>query len=77
MISLSDDWAFEAFANAELGDPRRTRCLLKLASSMEREPSQSIASLSHLTCEMRGAYRFIPKRDHHRLSVIIRSIVMR
>lgn len=59
MIGSSDDCAFEEFGNADLGDPRRTRRLVKLASSLAREPGQSIASLSHLPCEMEGAYRLI------------------
>jgi hypothetical protein len=49
----------EEFAGADLGDPRRTRRLGKLADSLMVEPSAGFPQLMDGDAEMEGLYRFL------------------
>ena len=58
---LSDcySWANEQFGHARLGDPRRTRRLVSLASSLAQHAGLSIVKSSQSTAQVEGAYRLI------------------
>ncbi len=58
---LSDcySWGNEQFGHARLGDPRRTRRLVSLASSLAQHAGFSIVESSHSTAQVEGAYRLI------------------
>ena len=58
-----DFWAQQQFGNSELGDPRRTARLVKLASTLAAEPGKSLVNVTQSPAEMEGAYRFI-RNDH-------------
>lgn len=53
------DWAESHFGHADLGDLRRTRRLVTLASSLATEPGMSVSSQVKSPSDMEGAYRFI------------------
>ena len=59
LTETSEQWAKEQFGHAELGDPRRTRRLVLLASSIAQSPGNAVSNLSLSPAEMEGAYRFI------------------
>ena len=46
-----------------MGDPRRTARLVKLASSIAKEPGKSLVNITQSPADMEGAYRFI--RNEH------------
>lgn len=52
-------WSDTTFGNANLGDPRRTERLVKLAASLASAPGKSIVNVSQSPADMEGAYRFI------------------
>ncbi|MDY9831282.1 IS4 family transposase [Escherichia coli] len=58
---LSDcySWDNEQFGHARLGDPRRTRRLVSLASSLAQHAGLSIVKSSHSTAQVESAYRLI------------------
>ncbi len=58
---LSDcySWANEQFGHARLGDPRRTRRLVSLASSLAQHVALSIVKSSQSTAQVEGAYRLM------------------
>ena len=58
---LSDcySWANEQFGHASLGDPRRTRRLVSLASSLAQHAGLSIVKSSQSTAQVEGAYRLM------------------
>ncbi len=58
---LSDcySWDNEQFGHAHLGDPRRTRRLVSLASSLAQHAGLSIVKSSHSTAQVESAYRLI------------------
>ncbi|VFS50469.1 Transposase for transposon Tn5 [Budvicia aquatica] len=58
---LSDcySWAKQVFGLAKLGDPRRTRRLVTLATSLAQHTGLSIVKSSQSTAEVEGAYRLI------------------
>jgi len=60
MVTNADEWAYENFKDSDLGDPRRTQRLIKLAASY----AKSIGSSTVECCEgddsqVEAAYRFI------------------
>ncbi len=61
VMVLSDcySWANEQFGHARLGDPRRTRRLVSLASSLAQHAGLSIVKSSQSTAQVEGAYRLI------------------
>lgn len=62
---LSDcySWAKGIFGLAALGDPRRTRRLVTLATSLAQHAGLSIVKSSQSTAEVEGAYRLMRNPD--------------
>lgn len=58
-IPDSAEWAATLFGNAQLGDPRRTSRLIKLANDMAQNVNASVCSSSKDPASIEGAYRFI------------------
>jgi hypothetical protein len=60
MSSLSDDttWAVHEFAEAELGDLRRTKRLIELATVLAQNPRASLPEASGNSAMLQAAYRF-------------------
>ncbi|AIG70341.1 transposase DNA-binding-containing protein [Escherichia coli] len=58
---LSDCYSLanEQSGHARLGDPRRTRRLVSLTSSLAQHAGLSIVKSSHFTAQVEGAYRLI------------------
>ncbi len=59
---LADDskqWAEAIFGNADLGDPRRTNRLVKLAGDFAGDRGASVVKASGDPTSIEGAYRFI------------------
>jgi hypothetical protein len=54
-----EKWAVSTFGAAELGDPRRTDRLIKVASGLAANPSASLPHASETWGETNGAYRFL------------------
>ena len=63
MIGEHNKWAEQQFGQSDLGDPRRTARLVKLASTLANEPGKSIVNITQSPADMEGAYRFI--RNEH------------
>ncbi len=63
MISEHEEWAEQQFGQSQLGDPRRTVRLVKLASSLANEPGKPLVNITQSPADMEGAYRFI--RNEH------------
>jgi hypothetical protein len=51
-------WAATEFADADLGDARRTKRLVDLASSLARQPSASLPEATDDPAMLKAAYRF-------------------
>jgi hypothetical protein len=60
MRRLSDDtsWAVHEFAEAELGDLRRTTRLIELATVLAQNPRASLPEASGNSAMLKAAYRF-------------------
>jgi hypothetical protein len=58
-LQQAEAWAIETFGAAELGDPRRTDRLIKVASALAENPSASLPHASQTWGETQGAYRFL------------------
>lgn len=54
-----EKWAVETFGAAELGDPRRTERLVKVAAALGENPSVSLPASMRNWAETQGAYRFL------------------
>lgn len=63
MLNNPDQWAEQPFGKCRLGDPRRTARLIKLASSIAKQPGKPLVSITQSPADMEGAYRFI--RNEH------------
>ena len=67
-LQNAEAWAVETFGGAELGDPRRTDRLVKVASALGENPSVSLPSTTVVSrkenrgCEV-GNGRTVPKLD--------------
>jgi hypothetical protein len=59
MINQHTQWAEQQFAKSDLGDPRRTARLVKLASTLANEPGKPLVNITQSPADMEGAYRFI------------------
>ena len=59
MIGEHLDWAEKQFGHTDLGDPRRTARLVKLASTLANEPGKPLVNITQSPADMEGAYRFI------------------
>ncbi|HEX4713925.1 MAG TPA: transposase DNA-binding-containing protein [Ktedonobacteraceae bacterium] len=58
-LQQAEKWAVSTFGAAELGDPRRTDRLIKVASGLAANPSASLPHASETWGETNGAYRFL------------------
>ena len=65
MSSLSDDttWAVHEFAEAELGDLRRTTRLIELATGLAQNPRASLPEARGNSAMLKAAYRFFSNDD--------------
>ncbi|MEW6990703.1 IS4 family transposase [Colwelliaceae bacterium 6441] len=63
MLNNPEKWAKQQFGKSNLGDPRRTARLVKLASSFAKEPGKPLVNITQSPADMEGAYRFI--RNEH------------
>ena len=59
MINEHTHWAKQQFGKSDLGDPRRTARLVKLASTLANEPGKPLVNITQSPADMEGAYRFI------------------
>lgn len=62
-------WSDYTFGNANLGDPRRTARLVKLAASLANSPGKPIVNITQSPADMEGAYRFIRNEHIKALSI--------
>jgi hypothetical protein len=64
-----EDWASKTFASAELGDPRRTDRLVKMAAALAEEPAASLPIAMRSVSETIAAYRFLnmPTTSHEQI----------
>ncbi len=67
-----ETWAEEEFADAELGDLRRTTRLLLLASALGAQPSASLPEATPDPAALKAAYRFFDN-DHVRAEAVLAS----
>ncbi len=58
-LQHAEQWAIHTFGAAELGDPRRTDRLVKVASALASNPSASLPHALETWGETLGAYRFL------------------
>ncbi len=58
-IKNTEQWAEEIFGNADLGDNRRTKRLVKLSSQLATHTGASVVQAAGDTASIEGAYRFI------------------
>lgn len=59
MMAKHQCWAEQQFGKANLGDPTRTKRLVKLAERLAREPGRALVNVTQFPADMEGAYRFI------------------
>lgn len=59
LLNSAQAWATDTFANADLGDVRRTRRLVKVAADMASKVGASIVKSCPTPASMEGAYRLI------------------
>ena len=52
-------WAEETFGKTNLGDPRRTSRLVKLAETLANTPGKPFVNITESPADMEGAYRSI------------------
>lgn len=64
-MSLSDvtHWAVNEFAEADLGDLRRTQRLVELAHTLAQNPKASLPEACGSAAMLKGAYRFFENDD--------------
>lgn len=72
MLNNPEQWAKEQFGKSDLGDPRRTARLVKLASSIAKEPGKPLVNITQSPADMEGAYRFI-RNEHINANAIAES----
>src|SRR5258707_13544653 len=58
-LQHAEEWAVKTFGAAELGDPRRTDRLLKVASALAANPSASLPHALETWGETLAAYRLL------------------
>lgn len=63
MFSRTYDWAYDTFHKANLGDKRRVKRLINLASMLATKLGRSIVKAFNSAAETEGAYRFIRNPD--------------
>src|SRR5256886_16253252 len=58
-IENVEKWAVETFGAADLGDPRRTDRLVKVAAALGENPSVSLPRSMRNWADTQGPYRFL------------------
>ncbi len=58
-VQKVEEWAVETFGAAELGDPRRTERLVKIAAALGENPSVSLPASMRNWADTQGMYRFL------------------
>ena len=58
-LENAENWAVETFGAADLGDPRRTDRLVKVAAALGENPSVSLPRSMRNWAETQGTYRFL------------------
>jgi transposase-like protein/DDE family transposase len=58
-LENAEEWAVETFGAADLGDPRRTDRLVKMAAVLGENPSVSLPRSMRNWADTQGAYRFL------------------
>jgi hypothetical protein len=58
-LTTPAQWAQTEFASAQLGDPRRTRRLINIASGLARSPGGTLPQAFPDWAELKAAYRFL------------------
>src|SRR5688572_28896954 len=58
----SSIWAEETFGRASLGDPRRTRRLVRIAELGAQSPAGTVTQSAQRICDREGAFRFLESR---------------
>jgi hypothetical protein len=58
-----DQWAQEEFATAALGDQRRTKRLVQIATRLAAKPHGTLPQALTVWAELKAAYRFFDQRD--------------
>jgi len=58
-LEKAEEWAVKTFGAAELGDPRRTDRLVKVAAVLGETPSVSLPRSMRNWADTQGAYRFL------------------
>ena len=58
-LEKTEKWAVETFGSAELGDPRRTDRLVKIATALAENPAVSLPKSMRNWGDTLGAYRFL------------------
>jgi hypothetical protein len=58
-VQKVEEWAVEAFGAAELGDPRRTERLVKIAAALGENPSVSLPASMRNWADTQGMDRFL------------------
>ena len=59
LIKNTEEWANHLFKNANLGDERRTKRLVKISHLMASNSGSSIVKASGSPASIEGAYRFL------------------
>lgn len=75
MVEQRDEetWANETFADAELGDARRTRRLIRVAAAVAKNPAGTVTKALRNLAEREGAYRLL-ENDQVSPEVIARAV---
>ncbi|MDC0745995.1 IS4 family transposase [Polyangium mundeleinium] len=60
--SSAEAWAAEEFGHADLGDPRRTRRLTRMAAQAVLYPSGKVSEVFQVDAHRQGAYDFLESR---------------
>lgn len=62
-LSTTTNWAVNEFADADLGDLRRTQRLVQLAHTLAQNPGASLPEACGSPAMLKGAYRFFENDD--------------
>lgn len=63
-------WAYEEFGHANLGDPRRTARLVRMATSLAERPGGKVLDVFRSNAEQQGAYDFLSNERVRSTSIL-------
>lgn len=69
----AEHWAHATFSKADLGDPRRVRRLLKMATAVAKTPGGTVTGTMATAAEAEGAFRFL-ESSHVSTEAVGRSV---